>query len=207
MAVRLATRFWRAPWSGATAVRVLSAYRQAQEVLRSQGPVDDIARAQVDLAAARTGVPASHVSALVEEWIDVRPLDVIASSARSGLVAALDALRDRGLRLGVVSDYPATAKLAALGVADRFDTVVSAGDRRVQAFKPDPRGLTVALKDLGLHSSETLYVGDRADVDAPAAAAAGMSCVLIGSPRRRSDNDGETWVPGLAQLLEVVEGR
>ena len=204
MALRLATRYWHAPRSGARTVRVLAASREAQEVLRSGGSVDDVARTQIDFAAERTGVPADRVRVLVEEWMEKRPLDLVVSHARTGLLATLDALRDRGLRLGVVSDYPAAGKLAALGISDRFDTVISADDPRVQAFKPDPRGLTVALEDLGLHSSEAIYVGDRIDVDAPAATAAGMSWALIGS-RPQSSERGGAWISDLAQLIELVD--
>jgi FMN phosphatase YigB (HAD superfamily) len=204
MALRLAARFWRAPWTGLTTVRVLAAYREAQEVLRSRGSVDNVARAQIELAAARTGVPADRVGALVDEWMDTRPLDLVTSSARTGLVATLDALRDRGLRLAVVSDYPAKAKLDALGISDRFDALISADDPRVQAFKPSPKGLTVALGDLGMHSSEAIYVGDRIDVDAPAATAAGMTWVLIGD-RPQASGGGGAWISEFSQLIGLVD--
>ena len=94
---------------------------------------------------------------------------------------------DRGLRLGALSDYPATRKLEALGVADRFDVVLSAQDPRVHAFKPSPKGLLVALEELGAAPGDALYVGDREDVDGAAARAAGMRYVIIGatSTKRR----------------------
>lgn len=203
MALRLAARYWRAPRAGATTVRVLAAYREAQEVLRSRPSVGDIARAQIDLASERTGVPAERVGALVDEWMNTKPLDLVASNARPGLVTTLDALRDRGVRLGVVSDYPANAKLEALGIADRFDTVISADDPRVQAFKPDPKGITVALQDLGLDSSEAIYVGDRIDVDAQAATAAGVSWALIGG-RKPSGVQG-AWITDVDQIIEMVD--
>lgn len=203
MALRLAARYWRAPFAGATTMRVLAAYRRAQEALRSQPPVGDIAAAQFGLAAERTGVPAERVAALVEEWMDTRPLDLVAANARPGLVTTLDALRDRGLRLGVVSDYPADAKLRALGIADRFDTVISPDDPRVQAFKPAPRGIAAALEDLGLASSEALYVGDRLDVDAPAAIAAGVAWALIGS-EPHAGPDG-AYLATFTELLTLVD--
>ena len=185
-------------------MRVLAAYRAAQEELRAGGWVGDIASAQIDVATERTGVPGERVGALVAEWMDTRPLDLVTSHARAGLVAMLDALRERAMRLGIVSDYPATAKLAALGIADRFDTVITAGDPRVQAFKPDPRGLMVALKDLGLQSSEAIYVGDRIDVDARAASAAGMTSVLI-ADRQQPSTDRVAWISDLGQLIELVD--
>jgi HAD superfamily hydrolase (TIGR01509 family) len=203
MALRLGARYWRAPMAGATTLRVLAAYREAQEVLRQHGSIGDIAQAQIDLAAERTGIPAACVGAVVDEWMNTRPLDLVRSNIRTGLVATLDALRDRGLLLGVVSDYPAAAKLAALGISDRFDTVISADDPRVQAFKPDPRGLTVGLDDLRLQPGEAMYVGDRPDVDAAAATAVGMSWVLIGD--RARSTEGGAWISHVAQLIALVD--
>ena len=110
--------------------------------------------AQVDLAAKQSGVDAAAVVAWVDQWMETAPLDLVAASARDGLVDALDAMAAAGSKLGVVSDYPAQRKLEALGIADRFDAVVSAQDARVGAFKPNPRGILVALGDLGVRPAE-----------------------------------------------------
>jgi HAD superfamily hydrolase (TIGR01549 family) len=120
-------------------------------------------------------------------------------------VEALDALRARGLKLGVVSDYPALGKLRALGIDDHFQTVVSAQDPRVGAFKPNPRGLLVALEDLGVDRDHAVYVGDRSDVDGPAAAAAMMRCVLIGGTARGSDDVAIPRVTDFRTLLDTLE--
>jgi HAD superfamily hydrolase (TIGR01509 family) len=159
---------------------MLGSYRLAQESLRNSGFEGDVTSAQVDLAAARLGVDSATVLQCVDRWMETTPLDLVAASARDGLREALDTMATAGLQLAVVSDYPAQRKLQALGIADRFQTVVSAQDERVGAFKPNPRGILVALQDLGIEPTSALYVGDRADVDAPAAAAAGVRCVLIG---------------------------
>jgi FMN phosphatase YigB (HAD superfamily) len=132
------------------------------------------------------------------------PLDLVTSSARTGLVDALDALLAAGIKLGVVSDYPAARKLRALGIADRIEVVVSAQDPRVGAFKPNPLGIRTALDDLGVGCPEALYVGDRADVDAAAAAALGMRCVLIGRPARRPLDVDARQVRSFDQLVDVV---
>jgi len=79
----------------------------------------------------------------------------------------------------VLSDYPAHAKLDALGIARYFELVLSATDPDVAAFKPSPAGLMVACQRWKLDRGDVLYVGDRLDVDADAAAAAGTPCALI----------------------------
>ena len=52
-------------------------------------------------------------------------------------------------------------------------------------FKPNPRGLLVAIERLGATAGETLYVGDRLDVDLPTAEAAGVRCAIISPQAHR----------------------
>ena len=198
MMTKLARAHAARPVEGYRVLKILAAYRHAQEDLRSRGFAGDVGAEQVRVAAERVGADPAAVRQLVERWMEVEPLPSVAASVRPGLVDALDAVTAAGARLGAVSDYPAVRKLEALGVRDRFDVVLSAQDSRVGAFKPDPKGLLVALDDLGVPPSQALYVGDRADVDLPAATAAGMRCVLVGGGRRRGRSGGPaptpTWI-------------
>ena len=86
--------------------------------------------------------------------------------------------------MGVLSDYPAEAKLRALGLAGRFSLVLCATDPEVGAFKPNPRGFLRACERWQIARGDVLVVGDRVDVDAAGAAAAGMPCVIIGQVHR-----------------------
>lgn len=203
MMARLARAHWRRPMSGLSATRILAAYRRAQESLRASAFEGDVSTAQVEMAAQQSGVDAATVVACVDQWMETVPLDLVAASARDGLADALDAMAAGGLKLAVVSDYPPHRKLEALGIADRFDTVVSAQDERVRAFKPNPRGILVALADLGVGPAEALYVGDREDVDAPAAAAAEVRCALIGSSRGQA-SDELLRVSDFRNLVEIL---
>jgi HAD superfamily hydrolase (TIGR01549 family) len=207
MMARLARAYWRRPASGLSVTRVLAAYRKAQESLRSSSFEGDVHAAQVDLAAQQAGVDPASVHAYVDEWMETTPLDLVAANARQGLNDALDTMALAGLKLGVVSDYPAHRKLEALGIADRIDVVVSAQDERVRAFKPNPRGIVVALEDLGVSPHEAIYVGDRADVDVPAAAAAATRCVLIGESPRPSHDADVVRVRSFGQLIELLDQR
>lgn len=186
MMLRLARAHVLRPMAGTRTVRTLAAYRRAQEALREAAFEGDVGARQLEAAAARVGTDVDDVRAIVELWMETAPLDAVAANARPGLVALLDELARRGAALAVVSDYPAQAKLAALGLADRFDVVVTAQDPRVQAFKPNPKGILVALADLGIEPQDALYVGDRPEVDAAAASAAGVRCVLVGQRARRA---------------------
>jgi FMN phosphatase YigB (HAD superfamily) len=122
------------------------------------------------------------------------------------LLAALDAA---GLRMGVLSDYPAEAKLEALGLAGRFSPVLCATDPGIDAFKPNPRGYLRACEIWGLSPADVLFVGDRADVDAAGAAAAGMPCAIVGRVPPPPAGSAATYTvfPSFERLTRVFDAR
>lgn len=172
------------PRTGVATFRALRAYRHAQELLR-EGPIEgDLAAAQFRLASERSGQARDAVESIVARWMDEEPLALLERFIDPALRALLTAARTRGMRLGVLSDYPAAAKLRAMKLDEFFDVVVTAQDPSVNRFKPHPSGLLEALRRLGARPDEALYVGDRRDVDGPVAAAAGASCVIVGERGR-----------------------
>jgi HAD superfamily hydrolase (TIGR01509 family) len=189
------------PRAGVGTVRVLRAYRRAQEQLReNDAPHASGARgaaAQLALAAERTGMPAPAVAATVARWMEQEPLPLIARAVLPGLESFLAQAANRGLRLGVLSDYPAQSKLEALGIAGRFEVVVCAQDPEVGVFKPDPRGLLLALDRLGVPPERALYVGDRPEVDGVTARRAGVSAVIVGRA-------GQAAVDGVSHVADYA---
>jgi len=96
-----------------------------------------------------------------------------------GAREGLDELLARGFKLGIVTNKPARFTLpilARLGIYDEFDVVV-AGDTLDQK-KPHPLPLLYAARDLGLHPSEVVMVGDSMN-DVVAAREAGMAIVCV----------------------------
>jgi putative hydrolase of the HAD superfamily len=180
MLYRILRAHLTSPAKGLLTLWALRAYREAQEVLRGLPPGSgDIAGAQLELASRRTGVSAQRIASLVAHWMEREPLPLLASSMRKGTQELLGEARRRGLRLAAWSDYPAEGKLAAMGIGGFFDVVVTAQDPEVQRFKPDPRGLEIALQRLGVGKTEAICIGDRADVDAVAAGRAGTQHVIL----------------------------
>jgi HAD superfamily hydrolase (TIGR01549 family) len=185
--------------------RVIATFRNTREQLRDDpdgGP--PIVTRQYAAAAERLRYPTDEVERIVDEWMYRRPLKWLRYCRRRGLVGLLDWLEARGLRRGVLSDYPAHDKLTALGLSGRFDLVVSSLDPDVNAFKPSPRGFLAAAKKWGLDPSEVLYVGDRIDVDVPGARAAGMPCAVLTT--RRLDPD-VIRIRNLTELKGVLDPR
>ena len=207
MFFRLLTQAGSRPLQAAGVWRALAAYRQAQEELRINCPecssIDD---EQTRWAAAKAGLSPDFVRACVREWMTEAPLDLLRPAMRADLLTFLDTARARGLRLAVWSDYPAAAKLEAMGLTRYFDVVVCAADAGIQRFKPHPRGLEVILERLGLQKDQIVYIGDRPEVDGAAARNAGVSCYIVGAKARANGTDQWTGVAGFRELLECVEG-
>jgi HAD superfamily hydrolase (TIGR01509 family) len=204
MLFRLFGTYAMRPFEGWRTVRALSAYRHAQEALRDEVTAD-AAEAQLARACARTDFDRAIVQQCVERWMEREPLPILGRFRHPGLVEFLEACRRQRLQLAALSDYPAGDKLKALGIADFFDHVFCAQSPEIGVFKPNPRGLVVALHHLAVSPADCLYVGDRPEVDAEAAHAAGIASVIVsGSAGKPADR--HTTVPGYPQLHALLFG-
>lgn len=165
-------------------IRTLRTFRHAHEDLR-EAPSTALATTspferQLELAAERLGRERAVVERTVREWMFERPLKWVGRAKRQSLLDALAAYRGQGGKTALVSDYPASQKLSALGARELFDLVVSSGEPGGPSkLKPDPEGYLSAGSRLGVEPARCLVIGDRDDADGAAARAAGMGFCLI----------------------------
>jgi putative hydrolase of the HAD superfamily len=119
---------------------------------------------------------------------------------RPGCRAMLGRLRDRGLALGVVSNFDRRlhALLADLEIAAFFDSIVLPSD--AGAEKPDPAIFGFALARLGASAAEAVFVGDSQAEDIHGAHAVGMRAIDVTSLA-----DLDEFPDRLSQLLEPSE--
>ena len=107
-----------------------------------------------------------------------------------GLVEFVEGGRERGIRIGLVTNAPeenVEAILLALELRDFFDTVVLADE--VEAVKPDPAPYKAALRKTGVTAEEALAFEDSVSGIA-SSVAAGVPTVGITSsqdPQRLRD--------------------
>lgn len=153
----------------------LKVFRQVREELAEAAGADFLDRQYV-ITARRVGGDAHRVRELVQEWMEHRPLPLLAACRHAGVERLFAALQAAGKRVAVLSDYPAHDKLAALGL--RADPVVCAHDPLVGRLKPDPRGLHAILSATGVPAHRALMIGDRFDRDSAAAHRAGMGALV-----------------------------
>jgi FMN phosphatase YigB (HAD superfamily) len=204
MAWRLVLFSLRNPLLGWRTVSALRAYRRAQESLRGATGQPDSALRQIDTAARTTGYTTEFIRRCVAQWMEDEPLSAVAKALYPGVTEFFVWAGRNDLRLAVVSDYDPRKKIRALGLDHHVLAAVWAQDVEVGVFKPDPRGLKVAMRRLGIEPSEAIYVGDRPEVDGTAALAAGIPAVLL-TPRHSPPAGGVTTVGDWYALRELVE--
>ncbi len=129
--------------------------------------------------------------------IDVEVDELIAAirfSAYPDAVPALSGLRERGLRLVVVSNWDCSLPrvLERCGLGERIDGTITSAE--VGSPKPDPEIFSRALELAGCEASEALHVGDTVEEDVAGARAAGIRPLLID----RDGGDGD-----IASLEEI----
>ena len=144
-----------------------------------------------------------------DEWFDnyfARYID--AWQLHDDSIACLDALSERGIRLGIITNgdpvFQAN-KITRLAIADRFEHVVASG--ALGFTKPDARIFHYACDLFGVAPADAAYVGDRLATDAIGAADAGLLGVWldrdgIASREQRTEaaHAGASIIRGLDEL-------
>jgi len=148
------------------AIVILRAYRRIRERLAEEEVADFESVLIAETAIATTRSP-EQVRSMTEEWIERRPLRYLAACRYPGLHALFAGLRRKGTAIGILSDYPAAAKLSALGL--HAEHLVCASDNGVGLLKPNPSGLQAIIAAAGKMPRQTVLIGDRADRDGAAA--------------------------------------
>lgn len=163
---------------GLRAAPALRRFRAEHEIVRASGAQATGSPFETQLAgaAAALATDVATLRGVVEEWMVRRPGKWLWLARRRGLLSELARFRAAGGKSALVSDYPARAKLAALGATALFDAVVAAGEPSgPPRLKPSPEGYLAAATHLGVDPAECLVIGDREDADGEAARRAGMA--------------------------------
>ena len=157
-------------------IGIVSAYRRIRERLGAEEVVD-FERVLIAETAKATSMSPESVQTIVSEWIETRPLRYLKSCLFSGVPQLFAGLQRAGRKIGIFSDYPATKKLAAMGLVAHH--VVAAND--VGLLKPHAMGLQSLMALASATAGDTLFIGDRADRDGVAGQRAGVRTLIRSS--------------------------
>jgi putative hydrolase of the HAD superfamily len=125
------------------------------------------------------------------------------------VVDTLRILRERGLRLGLVSNAAyrprlMTQQLAALGLLPYFDGVTFSSEVGVR--KPHPEIFKDALRKVGVGADRAVFVGDRLREDIQGPQQLGMRAVLIREWRQEDDpGRADAVIQRFGELPSVVD--
>lgn len=152
-------------------------YRREHDRARDRAGLAALRR---DCAAVlRDALPPAARAVPVGELVPTL-LDAIRFEAFPEVPEVLDALRARGHRLAVVSNWDVSLHdvLEATGLAPRLDAVVTSAE--LGAAKPAAAPFEAALAALGAAGpAGALHVGDTVEEDVAGARAAGLRAVLV----------------------------
>ena len=124
-----------------------------------------------------------------------------------GILDMLAALRERGIRVAVVSNKfdAATKKLCRKYFGDLVEVAI--GERAGVRKKPAPDTVHEAMKELGVTAEGAVYIGDS-DVDIRTAENCGMPCISVTWGLRDEDflieNGAKALVDTPEKLLGVI---
>ena len=95
------------------------------------------------------------------------------------VIETLDIFRSRGLKLGLLSDFPPEKKLQYLGLGAYWEVV---GCSEISGrLKPDPLSFVELASSMNTQPEEILFVGNSLSYDVAGASQAGMKTALIQS--------------------------
>lgn len=124
-----------------------------------------------------------------------------------GTVRTLLKLKERGMKIGIVSDatsFKGWVRLVEMGIEDFFDVVVTLTDTGKE--KPSRFPFMEAVKKIGVSPENILFVGDRPGRDIKGAKAIGMKTVFAKygdlEGIRKSGADYE--IERIGDLLKIV---
>ncbi len=156
-------------------VRVLRHFRKVREYLADK-ELSEVSEHQLVLVAGKMSIAPQEVANIVEKWIYTKPLKFIEACRFPMVDSFFEALRKRGIKIGIFSDYPIENKMAALGL--HADAVCYSLEPDVNRFKPQTAGLQKLVKKMGLDGPECLFIGDRESRDGACARRFGMPFLL-----------------------------
>ena len=152
--------------------RLFRAFRQVRGQVRSIRPISDLHALQADLVAERLRMASADARSLIEDVVYTRLPSALGSVClHPGVEQTLKMLRQRGVKLGVLSDMPPEAKLRDMGLSGFCCTVTS---EETHYLKPNPEPFGYVAEVLGVPPDQMMYVGDNYRYDIRGGNAAGM---------------------------------
>jgi FMN phosphatase YigB (HAD superfamily) len=183
MARNLLGHYMIRPWQ-AYDLQVIRVFRKERELM-CHDSVQDLEEEQYDRCAKKLGIAPAKVKKLVEKWMFQAPLPLLPACRFQGIKELFAALKKRGIKIAIYSDYPALDKLQAMGL--EADLVVASTDKAIDTLKPNPAGLRYILERFATTADRSIFFGDRDELDGECARRAGMPYYILTEQDKNSN--------------------
>lgn len=183
-------------------LRLFRAFGRARRMVRIDPPAQDLRGETVLITARLMRSDPERVAAQIEnivyrQWEEVLRRVELFPGVRRTLVA----LRNRGYRVGALSDFPLRTKLELFGLSDVWDVMLCSEE--VNYLKPHPKPFLRLAELLGADPQKTLYVGNSYRYDVLGARGVGMRTAHL-SARSRRDSVADISIAGWNVLAELL---
>ena len=148
-------------------------FGKVRKDIRKIRPVEHFRHLQAKLLSKRMNMQPDHTFALMERFLyqtwetsfkGIKPL--------KNVKEVLNDLKERGILLGALSDFPVKKKLEYLGLKDVWDVAFTSEDTNY--LKPHPEPFLALAQGFGVEPGEVLYVGNSYKYDVIGARSVGM---------------------------------
>jgi len=157
---------------------LVMAFSQVRKDLRKIENIEDFRTVQSRLMAEKLGLSEEETGRTIENII-YKKWENIFKRVRPyrGLQDAVEALKARGLKLGILSDFPVGNKLNYFKVDGHWDVAMSSEETGY--LKPHSKPFLTLAEKLGCKPEEVIYVGNSYEYDVKGASSAGMKTVYV----------------------------
>jgi putative hydrolase of the HAD superfamily len=161
--------------------------------------VGDMWRTYFHQMLTQVGVPEDDQPEFIDSLWEAHQKFGLWSVAIEGAIETVRALKERGYRIGVVSNAEGRVghDLERAGFDGMFETIVDS--HHVGVEKPDPKIFQIAMERMGVGVEAAIFVGDVPAVDIVGAQRAQLRPLLID----RHDLYPEVEVPRLSSIAEL----
>ncbi|KQS32313.1 hypothetical protein ASG14_17390 [Pedobacter sp. Leaf194] len=138
----------------------------------------DLNEQQYLWCSQKTNQSIDLIKEVVDKWIFNYPNQFLKACCYPGIHLLFKTLAEKNIRIAIYSDYDSIEKMKAMEL--KADLYVSSTDANINAFKPNPDGLNFILNEMGVRDkNNSLFIGDRLELDGECAKAAGMPFLLV----------------------------
>ncbi|WP_316810278.1 HAD family hydrolase [Pedobacter heparinus] len=176
MLLKLLLYYMSRPWK-CKELLILYHFRKEREK-RAGYKGQNLEEEQYQWCAKKMNIKVDAVKPVVNQWIFNTPNQYLKKCIYPGVLDFLAALKTKGIKTAVYSDYNSKLKLAHMQI--KVGLEISSTDERINSFKPNPEGLNLILTAMSLtDKTKCLYIGDRYELDGICAARTGVPFLLV----------------------------